>query len=119
MAWDVLPWWQIFVGRFICGGKSGMWCFIQDGKNDMRCLVRSGKSLWDVLSWMAWDALSGVANLCGMFCPGWQKWHGMFYPGMFCSTFFFSNPFFSRLLLKFFPCMFFNFFQARFSMDFF
>ena len=21
----------------------------------------------------AWDVLSGVANLCGMFCPGWQK----------------------------------------------
>ena len=21
----------------------------------------------------AWDVLSGVANLCGMFCPGWQN----------------------------------------------
>ena len=21
----------------------------------------------------AWDVLSGVTNLCGMFCPGWQK----------------------------------------------
>ena len=31
---------------------------------------------WDVLSGVtkiAWDVLSGVANLCGMFCPGWQK----------------------------------------------
>ena len=31
---------------------------------------------WDVLSGVtktAWDVLSGVANLCGMFCPGCQK----------------------------------------------
>ena len=40
---------------------------------------------------VAWDVLSRVANLCGMFCPGWQifvgcfvqggkKWHGIFCP---------------------------------------
>ena len=31
---------------------------------------------WDVLSRVtktAWYVLSEVANLCGMFCPGWQK----------------------------------------------
>ena len=31
---------------------------------------------WDVLSGVtktAWDVLSWVANLCGMFCPVWQK----------------------------------------------
>ena len=31
---------------------------------------------WDVLSGVtktAWYVLSGVANQCGMFCPGWQK----------------------------------------------
>ena len=31
---------------------------------------------WDVLSGVtktAWDVLSWVANLCGMFCPGCQK----------------------------------------------
>ena len=34
------------------------------------------KMAWDVLSWVtktAWDVLSGVANQCGMFCPGCQK----------------------------------------------
>ena len=40
--------------------------------------VMSGvtKTAWDVLSGVAktaWDVLSRVANLCGMFCPGWQK----------------------------------------------
>ena len=31
---------------------------------------------WDVMSEVtktAWDVLSGVANLCGMFCPGCKK----------------------------------------------
>ena len=31
---------------------------------------------WAVMSRVtktAWDVLSGVANLCGMFCPGCQK----------------------------------------------
>ena len=31
---------------------------------------------WDVMSGVtktAWDILSRVANLCGTFCPGWQK----------------------------------------------
>ena len=34
------------------------------------------KMAWDVMSGVtktAWDVLSRVANLCGMFCPGWQK----------------------------------------------
>ena len=34
------------------------------------------KMAWDVMSVVtktAWDVLSGVANLCGMFCPGCQK----------------------------------------------
>ena len=40
--------------------------------------VMSGvtKTAWDVMSGVtktAWDVLPGVANLCGMFCPGWQK----------------------------------------------
>ena len=40
--------------------------------------VMSGvtKTALDVMSWVtktAWDDLSGVANLCGMFCPGCQK----------------------------------------------
>ena len=31
---------------------------------------------WDVMSGVtktAWDVLSRVANLCGMFCPGCKK----------------------------------------------
>ena len=40
--------------------------------------VMSGvtKTAWDVLSEVAKtarDVLSVLANLCGMFCPGWQK----------------------------------------------
>ena len=40
--------------------------------------VMSGvtKKAWDVMSGVtktAWDVLYGVANLCAMFCPGWQK----------------------------------------------
>ena len=35
------------------------------GKNGMGCFVQVTKT--------AWDVLSGVANWCGMFCPGWQK----------------------------------------------
>ena len=34
------------------------------------------KTAWDVMSGVtktAWDVSSGVTNLCGMFCPGWQK----------------------------------------------
>ena len=45
---------------------------------------------WDVFpecQKTAWDVLSGVANQCGMFCPGGKKWHGMFCTGMFCPTF--------------------------------
>ena len=45
--------------------------------------VMSGvtKMAWDVMSGVTktvWDVLSAVANLCGMFCPGFKKWHGMF-----------------------------------------
>ena len=29
---------------------------------------------------------------CGMFCPGWQKWLGMFCPGMFCPAPALSTP---------------------------
>ena len=48
----------------------------------MACDVLSGaaKMAWDILSVVtktAWDVLSGVANRCGMFCPGCQKWHRM------------------------------------------
>ena len=44
----------------------------------MACELMSGvtKTAWDVMSGVkktAWDVLSRVANLCGMFCPGWQK----------------------------------------------
>ena len=39
----------------------------------------------------AWDVLSGVANRWGIFCPGGQKWHGMFCPVMFCPTFAISS----------------------------
>ena len=42
-----------------------MGCYVQGDKNSMGCYVRVTKT--------AWDVLSGVANLCGMFCPGWQK----------------------------------------------
>ena len=40
--------------------------------------VMSGvtETAWDVMSGVtktAWDVLSRVANLCGMFCPGYQK----------------------------------------------
>ena len=34
------------------------------------------KMAWDVMSRVtktAWDVLSGMANLCGMFCPGCKK----------------------------------------------
>ena len=39
-------------------------------------LSGAAKMAWDVLSVVtktAQDVLSGVANRCGMFCPGWQK----------------------------------------------
>ena len=47
----------------------------------MGCFVRGDKT--------ALDVFSRVANLhvCEMFCPGVKKWHGMFYPWMFCPTF--------------------------------
>ena len=41
----------------------------------------------DVMSWVtktAWDVVSEVANLCGMFCPGCQKMAWVFCPEMFC-----------------------------------
>ena len=42
-----------------------MGCFVLGGKNGMGCYVRGDKT--------AWDVLSGVANRCRKFCPGWQK----------------------------------------------
>ena len=42
-----------------------MGCFVRGDKNSMGCFVRVTKT--------AWDVLSEVANLCGMFCPGCQK----------------------------------------------
>ena len=57
---------------------------------------------------MAWDVLSEVANICVLFCPRRQGWHGMFYPGMFCPTFFFSSHLF--LLFFFFQGCFLKFF---------
>ena len=42
----------------------------------MGCFVRAAKMAWDVLSGVtktACDVLSGVANRCGMFCPGCRK----------------------------------------------
>ena len=67
----------------------------------MSQLIFKNSRKWGVLSWMAekaWDILSGVAkvkwivlsrvvNLCGMFCLGCQKWHGMFCPRMFWPIF--------------------------------
>ena len=52
-----------------------MGCYVRGDKNSMGCYVRGDKTAWD-------HVLSGVANLCGMFCLGCQK--GMFCPGMFC-----------------------------------
>ena len=40
------------VGRFVQGGRNGMWCFVRVGKSGMGWLKRYG-----------------------IFCPGWQKWH--------------------------------------------
>ena len=53
-----------------------MGCYVRGDKNNTGCFVGVTKT--------AWDVLSGVANLCGQFCPGCQKWHGMFCLGMFC-----------------------------------
>ena len=53
------------MGCFVQGGKNGMGCYVQVDKNSKGCYVRVTKT--------AWDVLSGVANLCGMFCPGCQK----------------------------------------------
>ena len=43
-----------------------MGCFLRGGKNGMGYYM-SG------VTKTAWDVLSGVANLCEMFCPGCQK----------------------------------------------
>ena len=53
------------MGCFVRGGKNGMGCYVRGDKNGMGCYVRGDKT--------AWDVLSGVANLCGMFCPGCKK----------------------------------------------
>ena len=53
------------MGCFVRGGKSGMGCYARGDKNSMGCYVRGDKN--------SMGCLSGVANLCGMFCPGCQK----------------------------------------------
>ena len=45
--------------------KSIAECSLWGGKSGMRFLFRAAEP--------AWDVLFGVANLCGMFCPGCQK----------------------------------------------
>ena len=39
-----------------------MGCYVRSDKNSMGCLIMSG------VTKTTWDVLSGVANLCGMFC---------------------------------------------------
>ena len=53
-----------------------MGCFVRGDKNSMGCYVRGDKN--------SKGCFSGVANLCGMFCPVWQKMTWDFCPGMFC-----------------------------------
>ena len=53
------------MGCFVRDGKNGMGCYVRGDKNGMGCYVRVTKT--------AWDVLSGVANLCGVFCPGCKK----------------------------------------------
>ena len=57
--------------RMICPGcfyqkiSQKVGCFIRGGRNGMGCFVRGDNT--------AWDVLSRVANLRGMFCPRCQK----------------------------------------------
>ena len=53
------------MGCFVRGGENGMGCYVRGDKNSMGCYVRGDKN--------SMGCLSGVANLHGMFCPGWQK----------------------------------------------
>ena len=52
-------------GMFCPGWQNGMGCYVRGDKNDMGCYVRGDKN--------SVGFLSGVANLCGMFCPGCKK----------------------------------------------
>ena len=74
-------------GMFCPGGRNDMGRFVWDGRNGMFCPGWQNYVTWDILSMVAnlcrmfclgwqktaWDVLSRVANLCGMFCPRWQK----------------------------------------------
>ena len=42
------------MGCYVRGDKNSMGCYVWGDKNSMGCFVL-------------------VANLCGRFCPGWQK----------------------------------------------
>ena len=64
--------------------EGAVWVWdVLSGVAKMAWDVMSGVTItaWDVMSGVtktAWHVLSMLANLCGMFCPGCQKWHGMF-----------------------------------------
>ena len=53
------------MGCFVRGGKNGKGCYVRGDKNIMGCYVRGDKN--------SKGCFSGMANLCGMFCPGCQK----------------------------------------------
>ena len=53
------------MGCFVRGGKNGMGCYVRSDKNSMGCYVRGDKN--------SMGCFVGVANLCGMFCPGCKK----------------------------------------------
>ena len=57
----------------------------------------------------AWDVMSGVANLCGMFCTGWQKmaWDVLsrdVLSGSHLKVMHFGKVYFAPLLLSFGHC---------------
>ena len=56
---------------FFCLG-----CLVRGGRNGTGCFSWVAEMALEVLPGVtktAWDVLSGVANLCLMFCPGCQK----------------------------------------------
>ena len=55
---------MFYLGWFDQKTSRKLGSFVRDGRNDMGCFVR-GKRTFLVLS--------GMANLCGMFCLGGQK----------------------------------------------
>ena len=56
---------MFYLGWFDQKTSEKLGSFVRDGRNDMGCFVRGVKR--------AFIALSGMVNLCGMFCLGWQK----------------------------------------------